>query len=370
MDISIQPFTVDRIEQVKAFNGRMLAGGLAQELAFPETPFLDFPVRGAPIWQEPFLAMENGIVRGGYYFTHEEYSIRGEVCRIAHYRHPISEVVIDKAYKGLGSRLLEDATRRQPLLYATVGGEKNPNLRRLRTEGWSAAIIPFWFRVVHPSVFFSNLAFFRKTAIRRLLFDAAARTGAGWLGVKVVQALRSSGSDGLAEHSVELVPEFGNWADELWKSSIPHHSLSAVRDRATLNLRYAPETPRFERLAVSHNGRVAGWCVLLQKQMKGSPYFGNMRVGTLVDCLAEPEHEKAVVAAAARRLESAGVDIIVTNQASGRWNRALRAAGFLSGPSNYYFAFSPELARRLSAATADPSSFHVNRGDGAGVSRL
>lgn len=370
MNISIEPFTLDRIEAVKEFNRRMMAGGLDRELAFPETPFLDFPVRDAPIWQEPFLAIENGVVRGAYYLTHEKYCIRDEVCGVAHYRHPISEVVINKAYRGLGSRLLEDATRRQPLLYATVGGERNPNLRRLRAEGWSDAAIPFRFRVVRPSAFFSNLAFFRKTAMRRLLFDAAARTGAGWLGVKALQILRSSGGDGLSGYSVDLQPEFGPWADELWEVSRPLHLLAAVRDRATLNLRYSPENPRFQRLAVSHNGRVAGWCVLIDKRMKGNPYFGDMHVGTLVDCLAAPGHENAVAPAAASRLEAAGVDIVVTNQSSGRWNRALRTSGFLSGPSNYHFACSPELARRLSTPPGDSSSYHVNRGDGAGISRL
>ena len=371
MNISIQPFTDDWIPQVEAFNRRMMAGGLKAELAFPESPVLDFPVRGAPIWQEAFLAVEGEAVRGGYYFTHERYALEGDACWIANYRHPISEVVVNKAYKGLSTTLLNDAEQRQPLLYSVgFGSDRNPNLRRLRAEGWRDVPIPFWFRVVRPAAFFRNLAFFRKTRLRRMAFDLAAATGVGWLGIKAVQSIKAIGGAGLSGYSVHAAPEFGDWADELWEINRPLHLLAAVRDRATLNLRYPPGHTRFVRLAIAGNGRIVGWAVLLAKQMENNPYFGCMRVGTIVDCLAAPGHEPAVVRAAAAQLETAGGDILVSNQSAAAWDRAFRKAGFLSGPSNYYLSLSPELVRRLSPLGQNTPRFHINRGDGAGISRL
>ena len=371
MNISIQPFTDDWIPQVEAFNRRMLAGGLKAELAFPESPVLDFSLRNAPIWQEAFLAVEDQDVRGAYYFTHERYALGGNACWMANYRHPISEVVVNKAYKGLSKTLLSDAEQRQPLLYSVgFGSDRNPNLRRLRAEGWSDVLIPFWFRVVRPAAFFRNLAFFRKTQLRRLAFDLAAATGVGWLGIKAVQSIKAFGSPGLTGHSVQTAPEFGPWADELWEMNRPLYLLAAVRDRQTLNLRYSPENPRFVRLVVAKNGCVVGWAVLLDKQMRDNPYFGDMHVGTIVDCLAVPGQELAVVRAAAARLETAGADIVVSNQSAATWSGAFGRAGFLSGPSNYYLSFSPELVRRLSPLDQNTPRFHINRGDGAGTSRL
>jgi len=368
MNVLIEPFSADRITQLQAFNRRMLAGGLALEMAFPEE--MEFPVKGAPIWQESFLAVESESVHGAYYFTHERYALDGEACWIAHYRHPISEVVIDKSYKGLGSLLLHDAERREPLLYATVGGAGNPNLRRLRAEGWKDVLIPFCFRVVRPAVFLSNLAYLRKTFLRRLACDVAARTGFGWLGIKAAQAVRAQKWSRPTDYSAKLVPEFGPWAEELWDVNQPRYRYAAVRDRATLNLRYPPENARFQRLVIADDKAVAGWAVLLDKRMKGNAYFGDMHVGTIVDFLAAPGRELAVVNAAAAQLEATGVDILVSNQSSAAWLDAFRKAGFLFGPSNYYLAFSPELTRRLYPLAENMKKFHVNRGDGAGISRL
>lgn len=368
MNISIQPLTEDWIPQVRAFNRRMVDGGLDPRLAFPEPDALQYPPGdGATIWQEPFIATEDGAVRGAYYFTHERYAIRSEARWIANYRHPISEVVINKAYRGLSSRLLLNARQRQPFLYSIgFGGEKNPNLRRFRAEGWQDTRIPFWFRVVRPAAFLRNIEVLRTTRVRRVLMDFAASSGIGWVGIKTIQAAATRGR--LAGYSYRQVPEFGSWADELWEVNRTLHMLAAVRDRATLNLRYSH--PRFVRLDVSKGGRTVGWAVLLEKRMERNPYFGDMRVGTVVDCLAVPGHEPAVVRGACLELAAAGADCIVSNQSAASWCGAFRRAGFLSGPSNYIFAISAELAEELKPLADNICKFHINRGDGAGTSRL
>ena len=71
-------------------------------------------------------------------------------------------------------------------------------------------------------------------------------------------------------------------------------SLIALRDSGTLNRLYPPANGRFLASAASRAGKLVGWAVVLDSQMSGHKQFGNMRVGSIVDCLAEPEDAAAV----------------------------------------------------------------------------
>ena len=371
MNITFQPFTEEYISLVQAFNRRMLAGGLDPLLAFPENPELDYPKRpGAAIWQQAFLALDEGQVRGAYYFTNERYAVNGSVSWIAHYRHPISEVLINKAYRGLGSVLLQDAKTRQPDLFCSgYGGIGSPVSRMLRADGWSEVSTPFWFQVIRPAVFLRNIAALRTSPARRVALDLAAVSGLGALAIRSIHGIKGLRSQ-RANVSSEVVAEFGPWADELWEANLRQHMLAFVRDSAGLNLHYPPDNSRFQRIAVVSGSRRVGWAVTLDKQMSGNSYFGDMRVGTIVDCLAAPGYEGTVVRMATERLREAGVDIVVSNQSAASWCDAFSRAGFLSGPSNYPLAVSPALAQKLDPFAANRPRYHIVRGDGAGASRL
>jgi hypothetical protein len=88
--------------------------------------------------------------------------------------------------------------------------------------------------------------------------------------------------------------------------------------------------------------------------------FGDMRLGSIIDCLALPEHAPQVIAAAARVLERRGVDLILCDHSHPAWGAALRGAGFLEGPSNFSFAASPALTGKLEQG----SDLYLMRGDG------
>jgi hypothetical protein len=102
--------------------------------------------------------------------------------------------------------------------------------------------------------------------------------------------------------------------------------------------------------------------------MQDHKQFGNLRLGSIVDCLAPPAAAGAVIRAATSLLEQRGVDLIVSNQIHAAWGRALLGTGFRAGPSNYLFALSPAFAKAASGAS--PGDFHVNRGDGDGPIHL
>jgi hypothetical protein len=121
---------------------------------------------------------------------------------------------------------------------------------------------------------------------------------------------------------------------------------------------------RFLCYKVTRGSAVIGWAVLLDTQMRDNKHFGNLRVGSIVDCLALPEQASGVVRAATRVLEAREVDIIVSNQSDAAWGAALKSAGFLQGPSNFRFAASRELAKILDPLPTTMGHIHLNWGDG------
>ncbi len=137
----------------------------------------------------------------------------------------------------------------------------------------------------------------------------------------------------------------------------------AERDARTLDQLYPASDPRFLRVRAA-----GGWAVLLDTAMEGHKQFGNIRVGTIVDCLAPMEDAVAVIRTATRTLEQRGVDLIVSNQLHTAWSGALAGAGFRRGPSNFLFAASPALAALISEA--EDGDLHINRGDGDGPIHL
>jgi hypothetical protein len=113
-----------------------------------------------------------------------------------------------------------------------------------------------------------------------------------------------------------------------------------------------------------------GWAVLMITRKPAHSHFGGMRFATVLDCLAVPGDESGVVSAVTAALKRQKVDLIVTNQLHHRWCRAFEAAGYLSGPSNFIFAVSPGLAKRLDPFPSNASEIHMTRGDGDGPTNI
>jgi hypothetical protein len=319
-------------------------------------------------------------VRGGYILRRQTFSVCGATLAAAHYRLPLSEGIVNRSYAMLGLRMVRDALSREPRLYGLgMGGWDKPLPQMLKRLGWTMCAVPFHFKVVHPFRFLRHIEALRTSPPRRAALDAAAFTGAGWLGMKALGLTRP-----LPSGPFNLEPGFAPWADEVWERSRPAYALLAQRDAATLEQLYPPSDPRFLRVRAA-----GGWAVLLDTQMQSHKQFGDMRVGAIVDCLAPPGSAGAVIRAAASLLEQRGVDLIVSNQLHGAWRRALTESGFRTGPSNYLLALSPALAdaagggpdRALrSCEEMRPQAgvgklklappFHINRGDGDGPIHL
>lgn len=390
MAIVIQPYRQEHESAVQAFNGR-LQGSLGDpNFVFSQTanPRWLPPANNNPVWNEFYVAVEalpasgspskspanNSPVRGAYALKQEPIFIRGKgLQRIACYHHPLSEGIVDRSFASIGVLLARDALARQPLLYALgMGGMERPIAKMLKALGFSLTPIPFYFRVVRPAKFFREMQALRSEPWRATLMSVAAATGTGWLAIKSAQAAASlkSGSPNPATDSVtEVDVEFSDWADELWNQAKESVSFATVRDATTLRLLYPPnfssDIASTQRLRISRNGSAIGWAIIGQRRK--DPKFGEMRVGSIVDCWATSENTPTVIRAATQALEKDGVDLIVSNQSHYAWCGALEKAGFLKGPSTFIFAASKKLTELLQPLQGNPASFHITRADGDGL---
>ena len=363
------PYTPGWTRSVHKFNERMLAGGLEAELRFPDEVAQESCAGlSDALSRESYLAVEGPDVHGAYFLTHERWVANGQPCRVANFRLPLSEGFIDPKYKGTGRALLRHALERSPLLYCLgLGDRSRPLPQMLVGQDWTIAETAFYFRCVHPRDVLRDLAWLRRSPSRRFLMDAAAQSG-GWVGIAALQRLRTQ--EPSHEASAPAVADFGDWADELWDRARGSYSMLADRSSHTLRARYPISDARFQRLAVRSDSEICGWVVVLATTMHDHRHFGNLRVGTIVDCLAVPGNEHGVICAATDVLEGQGVDLIVSNQSHRNWRSAFARAGFLSGPTNRFFTPSPELARLLVPFEEKFPLTHLTRGDGAGPIHL
>jgi hypothetical protein len=368
--MQIQPYTSDLEGAVSAFNSRLLAGGSAFQFRASSVPSWLPKREGREIYEEYFVAVDGGAVRGGYVLKHQPFALGGKTQTVTNINLPLSEGSIDPRYNMLAVQILSDALKRRPLLFALgMGSYRNTITRLLEALGWSMYSLPFFFRVIRPERFLRHIQPLRCRAPLRTLLRALAAGGAG----AILPPLHSFLTHPLPQAtsmSWEVAESFGAWADDVWEEAKAAYSLIALRDRESLNVLYPPENRKAIRLKVMYGPEVAGWAVVLDTQMTDHKHFGGMRVGSVIDCLARPGRETAVVEAATAFLAGSGVDLVVSNQAQAVWGAAFRKSGYLRGPSNFIFAASRKLAERLAPFDVQTARMHVNRGDGEGPTHL
>jgi hypothetical protein len=357
------------IDQVREFNQRISGGGWG-EYQLPCSVEIFEASRGSPVEWEGWLALEGEMVRGGYLLKRQEFSFFGEPRPTGSYQISVSEGIIDRRFFSVGVKMLNHALSRTPLLFALgMGGRDRPLPRFLAAFGWKLHDVPFLFRILRPARVLRNLPTLRATPLRRFLLDAAAASGLGAAGLHLAQSGRFWRNRKLQAVYAE-VAEFGGWADDLWQACNRDYSMIACRGSLALNTLYPASFERLHRLQVSSGAEVVGWAVVRHTRMQGHKQFGDLYVGSVIDCLSAPRNAPAVVNAATRFLENRGVDLIVSNQASQAWERAMRNAGYLRGPSNFILAASKALSKLLDPFERNVAAAHMNRGDGDGPIHL
>src|SRR5215470_17088871 len=142
MTVSITRYTAGYIEGVRAFNARIAQGGWG-EFQLPEDLLRFDGSEHSPLPWEGWLAVQDGVVRGGYLLRLQDFSFSGEIRRVAFYNLSISEGVINRAHTSVGMKMITRATATQPLLFALgMGGRDRPLPRFLKALGWDLYDVP------------------------------------------------------------------------------------------------------------------------------------------------------------------------------------------------------------------------------------
>jgi hypothetical protein len=371
MPIIIQPYREEHEQAVREFNQRLMANGGSDDLLFftSAKPQWLPKTEGANLYQEFFLALDGEVMRGGYALKHQDFQFSDGTTRsIGYYHHPISEGVVDAKYATLGAMLLKDAMNRAPLLYCLgMGGYDRPLPKMLMRLGWSHFAVPFYFKVVRPNRFLREMQALRTSQLRKLALDFATFSGAGWAAIKAMQAFRRLGSTKPAAFQVDQVREFSDWTNALWEQARRHCTLTAVRNCQTLRTLYPPTETHLMRLRVRRAEQDIGWAVIGERRKDEK--YGDLRVGSIVDCWAAPQEALAVVSAASSAAADLGMDLIVSNQSHQMWIRAFEQAGFVNSTSNFIFAAGKKLAALLDPFAENRTRFHFTRADGDGLPR-
>ena len=363
MGIEIRPYTPAFTSAVALFNERLAQSGVSREMRFPT----DHSVATSRcIFEERFVVVEDEFVRGGYIIKYQPFFVRGKIQYLGLLRLPLSEGIVNKSHVTVGVHILRDAMKAPCAQFALgMGGFDRPFPQMLRAIGWSLCSVPFYYTLNHPAQVLRNIQPLRRSALRRAVLEVAASTGLGWAAFKGVQSVRSrKGSNVRAD----VISRFEGWSDEVWKQCCHNYGLIAVRNSETLNELY-PHNGRLVRLKISQE-KVLGWSVVVDTLMNNDKYFGNLHVGTIVDCLSVPGHESLVIQASSSFLRERNVDLILSNQSHLAWCRGLEQAGFLRGPSNFVFAACPKLAQSIGESEEARRSLHLTRGDGDGPIHL
>jgi hypothetical protein len=369
MTIEVVPYTRDRVPAVVAFNLRMREGGTSwgwyescEDEWLPPRP-------GQRAWREHFLAIENGSeVRGAYALKSHEWHVRGKPLVVTDWQGPVSEGLLSPRYNSLGLRLLRDMLKRRPLLYSWgQGGEEKRLLQMLRSLHWQLIGTPFCLRVLRPRRFLRRNGYLRQSARNRLLLDALALSGAGSVGLRLLHGLLSLRARRSSAVESEVVERFGEWADALWQRCLGRYDVVALRDAATLNaVMPVAGWPPAIRLRVRRAGQDIGWAAVMDNQLHDDPRFGDLRVGTVIDCLALPEDAEDVIAAASRFLTARGVDFLCSNQSHPRWVEAFARNGYVILRDRRYFVISPQLGKALEPLEEARKGLHLTNLDGHG----
>ncbi len=363
MGIRIESYTDAHVGAARAFNERIAGAsdfGLAERVPRTEP-------EGSPIRHHHYVVVDGDAIRGGFLLaSFGGWFGDGQTARVLNCREPLSEGIADPKYTFLAIRMLKHIQQQSPYIFALgMGSEKMPFPRLLRGAGWTILPVPFLFRVFSAGRFARELRPLQRSPVRPLA-QLAAFTGAAKAGMTLLHLRSLSAPLAARGCTIEKVEEWGSWADDVWGQFRPMCSFSVTRDRETLASLYPLGDGRITAYLIRRGGEALGWAATMNTAMRNHKYFGNLRVGTILDCVAPADGMRACAALATKTLARQGADLVVTNQSHAEIVKVFRKTGFLRGPSNYILAMSKGLSEMISGQPQGKDRMHFTRGDSDG----
>jgi hypothetical protein len=348
--IEFVPLEASLLNACRDFNARLRAHG-EPPFELPE----EVPGDGAGPRRHWVAVDEERAVRGGVLLQSQQGWLNGGVIPLINVQSPLSEAIIDRRYSPVGPLMLKFLARQSRCHYAVgMGSLENPFARLVGAAGWQTELVPFFFHVADGTAFLREIGPLRDSASKRPLARIAAALGIGAIGASAWRATHSAPTAG---YSLEAITQWSG-ANEVWASASPHMQFGLLRNEDTLPGIFPPSDVQHCFL-LRHQGRPTGWSAAYLTPMRESRYFGNLRVGTILDGLAAPEHVPALLTLTRNALRELFAQLIVINQCHEAWLRAMPRAGFLAGPSNY-------VAACAKAIRAERRAMHITRADGDG----
>jgi len=376
----------DDIPTIARFNQRLRANGRKEQM----TLRLSLPGEarhrpaGFPVYRRTMIAEDGVEMRAALLLYHNNIFIRGKKLNFCWLDMPISEGIIDRRYSLAIVQLVKAASRYEPFLMSTGAGPEDKDSFRLLTKfHWKHHAVPFFFYPVKVTKVLLGLSYLKKTARRRYGAFLGAYSGLG-TGLSWLLALRRRIAAILSGYEYSTERAFDDWADRIFEDCLSDYVVAMRSDATTLNILYPPDKLGLTRLRVRRKGakrgagrhasqdadqdagQDAGWIIVASKQMKNNHYFGNLKVGTLVDGFGRAADAPALVAAGINHLAETGADIIVANFSHAAWIEACRRSGMFAGPDSYYHFVSPG-GSPLFENSCPPREIHVTRGHSDGM---
>jgi len=261
----------------------------------------------------------------------------------------------------VGPLLVREATR---ALDCALSLFVEPPVQRILTGmKWShRGVLSEYLRVLDARALTRNV---RLGALRRL--SAPARTLAGWgLALlqrgRTLQTLHARPKGARAE--VREESGFAVGFDALWHSVRDRFGACVSRDRESLRRRYGGRPERYRVLTCREGQRLLGYCIVKVKQFSGDSRMGDLRIGTIVDCLfdpSSPEVLQSLLSEAMSLFKRESVHAVLCTASHATVIRVLRANGFLAIPGNLHFALHNRTPGPVLDVPLD--AWHLMRGD-------
>jgi len=358
---------------VARLNRRLKAGGRDDEM--PLEPALpgetQYRPEGFPVYRRMIIAEDGQEVRAAMLLCHHNVFIHGVRRDFCWTKMPLSEGIIDLKYSLAIVQLIKRALDYQPFMMGVGAGTSNSEGYRFFVKlRWRCQSVPFFFYPVNVSKVLRGLRYLKNSPRLRYGASLGAYSGLG-AGVSGLLALRRKIATALSGYEDSVVEGFDEWADHIFYNSLSDYPVAIRSDATSLNIVYPPDDHRYIRLKVMRKGAKTevGWIVMASKQMSDNHYFGDLKVGALVDGFGRSEDLPALVAAGLNHMVGVGVDIIVANFSHAAWVEACRRSGMLSGPSNFQVFVSPK-GGLLLEEPCPLHQIHVARGHSDGMDNL
>jgi Acetyltransferase (GNAT) domain len=178
---------------------------------------------------------------------------------------------------------------------------------------------------------------------------AAGAVRCGWARSTAVVAEEHGFDPGYTELAERVTAKLGVWI---------------YRDEPYLAARYGRRMGAYRLLACRLNGRLLGYCIVKIRQFRSDPRMGDLRMGTLVDCVFDPDEPKVLdrlLQAAVGLCRRERADVVFCTASLAALGRRLRRHAFVAMPGTLHAAFHDRTATLGDDLPLE--SWHLMRGD-------